>query len=26
VHDSIPAKAFYFTGGLGAVMERARTR
>jgi RNA polymerase sigma factor (sigma-70 family) len=26
VHDYVPAKAFYFTGGLGAVMEQARTR
>jgi len=26
VHDSVPAKAFYFTGGVGAVMEQARTR
>ena len=23
VHDAVPAKAFYFTGGLGAVMEQA---
>jgi len=25
VHDGVPAKAFYFTGGLGAVMEQAAT-
>ena len=23
VHDAVPARAFYFTGGLGAVMEQA---
>ena len=22
VHDAVPAKAFYFTGGLGAAMEQ----
>src|SRR5215470_5831004 len=26
VHDSVSAKAFYFTGVVGAVMEQARTR
>jgi DNA-directed RNA polymerase specialized sigma24 family protein len=25
VHDAVPTKAFYFTGGLGAVMEQAAT-
>jgi F0F1-type ATP synthase beta subunit len=26
VHDAVPSKAFYFTGGLDAVMEQAAKR